>query len=102
MKAAKNTKKYAQQIHFRKRLWERYKLNADEVRDDIINQIRYQKAERLYWQSHRVRVYGVYVGDRRIIVVYDKERKELVTALPLREVEKCNSNDGMDRIISSS
>jgi hypothetical protein len=80
-----NTK--AQKRHARKRALERFDLDlADPDIQSLIRQIQTGKAPCLEKRSLRVGVFRVTIKDVTLAAVYDKNRKTIVTVMPLEWV----------------
>lgn len=75
-----------QRSHFKRRVFERYSLTINDGEYDfLVSRIRKNDktvVKFLTKQSNRVSVHLLMYKDHEIVVVYDKERKSLVTALP--------------------
>lgn len=77
-----------QHRHFCRRLLERYGVEAGaSMAQEIARKIRQGKGKFLDRQSNRVTIWSVEVNGVDMRVVYDKERHQVVTALP-REQEQ--------------
>lgn len=77
------TRKYMQRDHFYKRMSERFGIRV--TKNDLSNlkaQITSDKSIFIEKTSNRVSLHGVKFNDTLLIVVYDKNRNELVTVLP--------------------
>lgn len=74
------SKAAAQEKHFRRRARERGLDNVDSAA--IVRMIQSGRAEFVRRQSKRVGLFAIELGDERRIVVYDRERKAIVTVLP--------------------
>ena len=78
----KHTKKGCQEHHARTRARERYGIHLDENRmQETIRRIQAGEAVLIERQSLRLAVYDVEVQEQLCRVVYDRERKTLVTFL---------------------
>lgn len=88
---SRNKKKTAQMRHAQRRACERYDIElTKEVHDFFIRAIRSKdltKAVKLWQQSIRVAIYKVRFETRWIPVVYDKQRVQIVTFLPIEALE---------------
>lgn len=75
-------KRICERKHFKRRLFERYGLlvNREEV-NEMVRMIQNNNSECIEQQSLRKSLHKVVFRDREILVVYDKMRKTLVTAL---------------------
>ena len=75
-----------QRSHFKRRVFERYSLTINDGEYDfLVSRIRKNDktvVNFLTKQSNRVSVHLLMYKDHEIVVVYDKERKSLITALP--------------------
>jgi hypothetical protein len=82
----------AQTKHAKRRAFERYgvELNRHQLRE-LADLIRTGKAEFVEKQSHRVSVFRVPIGDTTARVVYDRQRKTIVTFLPPERSEAATS-----------
>lgn len=79
-------KKKSEQIHAKRRVLERYGIElTQKLRDTIRGKIKRQDGKFLYRTSLRVSVWSVIHDDKRFKVVYDKQRKEIVSFLPPEE-----------------
>lgn len=85
----KRSKKLNQRIHAKKRALERFDLDLN--RDDL-NKIKYliqnKKTLMLERSSLRVTIHRVDYKGKRMRVVYDKLRKNIVTFLPMEDHEQ--------------
>jgi len=78
------SKTKAQKIHFKYRVKQRYGLDINRLqRIEIIKMIQHGEAKFLNHQSRRVSKFIVEFKGTQMIVIYDKKRKTLVTALPI-------------------
>lgn len=76
-------KRQGEKKHARKRFKERYGISAGtKFINQIICQIRSNRATLIKRQSLRVALYWVEISGTRYKVVYDRHRKMVVTALP--------------------
>lgn len=76
-------KKKAEQRHSKRRAQERYGLDLTKaIRDALRGKIKKQKGKFLYRRSRRVSVWQVTHQAETYKIVYDKQRKEIVTFLP--------------------
>jgi len=80
------SKTKAERIHARVRLAVRYGLESSAL-DEAVKQIQGGRAHFIESQSHRVSVFDVELRGKQVRVVYDKERGQLITALPPRAIE---------------
>ncbi len=80
------TKTQACRKHFKARALERYglELNRHDLRD-IAKMIQRNSGQFIEKQSNRITVWEVTYKDTLLRVVYDKNRKVVVTALPFEE-----------------
>lgn len=77
------SKNKCQKTHFKRRLKQRYGLNiGKEGIKKIIDMIKNGNAEFVEKQSNRISIFNVEYEEEKIRVVYDKNRKNLVSALP--------------------
>jgi len=68
--------------HARRRASERYGLSlTDQLHTEIVKQIQTSKSQLIEKQSNRISVHDVIVNDETIRVVYDRDRKLIVTFL---------------------
>ena len=67
-------------IHFCKRSIERVGMIVDEI--ELIKKIQKQELEFVYSQSNRRKVYRAKILGQYFRVIYDKERKQLITIYP--------------------
>lgn len=75
-------KEKALRVHSWRRAHERYGLDlTDELREEIISQIRTGKSIAVEKQSERVSVHDVHVAGQVVRVAYDKSRGQLITFL---------------------
>lgn len=76
-------KSVCQRIHAKRRAEERYalELNRDDLRN-IVQRIQQNQATHVEKQSHRVSVFDLTYNNIDVRVVYDKNRKTIVTFLP--------------------
>ena len=79
----KMTKAQSERVHFKRRLRERYgmHINRHEYRN-IVNRVKSGMSSCILVQSNTRSVHRIPYKDREIIAVYDKQRGELITALP--------------------
>ena len=83
------TKKYSQREHAKVRFMERLGVFPEKSDfEDMIGQIHDGRAEFISRDSNRVTKWWVSFREKRIAVVYDKQRKEIVTVLKDEWVEK--------------
>lgn len=76
-------KKVAQRFHAKKRATQRYGLTlTTEKQQAIVRLIQLGRGRFIRNQSNRVSVWAVEYGGMILPVVYDKNRKVLVTVLP--------------------
>lgn len=78
-----NTKKLNQRKHFKRRMFERYgvEINRKDI-ETIVKSIQNREAKFLSRTSNRVTLWEVDYQGLAIPVVYDSQRKTVVTALP--------------------
>lgn len=76
------SKKASESIHAKKRLKQRYglELNSKQLRE-IVVMIMLNKSDGIEKQSNRVSKHKVRYMGKDIIVLYDKIRKNIITAL---------------------
>jgi hypothetical protein len=76
-------KKVSQREHFKKRMLERFNIDISRKRyDELVSMIKSKDAVLLERQSLRVSKYKITIDSKDYIVIYDKQRKTLVTVLP--------------------
>jgi hypothetical protein len=81
---SRRNKDRAQKIHFLRRFVERVGYVPDKVTiDEMLRQIREGEAVPLYDQSLRVKIKGIKVNGKNLVVVYDRSRGTLVSVLPM-------------------
>lgn len=80
----KQSKKEAQRLHFEKRSLERVGVVLD--RKEIIRQIQNGQLEFYEKQSNRVSLFKYFFNGEEYRIVYDRERKQVVTILYKEEV----------------
>lgn len=80
---ASHPKREAQRVHAKRRAAERYGLilNRSDLRE-IVLAIQRQQATFLFKESNRLTHYALDFQGKRVVVVYDKQRKTIVTFLP--------------------
>lgn len=90
MPRPKPDKSICQQVHARRRIQERFGVqfaNTLAVVDDIQNgRLRFIRK-----QSNRLSMYETEFDNKPAVVVYDKQRKVLVTAFPLEWLDQPKS-----------
>ena len=87
------SKRDSQKSHFRRRVFERYGITINEGEYEyLVSQIKKRTAQVtfLYKQSNRVSIHKIIYKQLSLVVVYDKLRKSLITALPQDCVEVAN------------
>lgn len=77
------SKKKANKMHFRRRSLERVGAIVDESK--IVRMIQTQQLEFVYRHSNNRTVYRYEFMDKFYRVVYDKERKQIITIYPENE-----------------
>lgn len=81
-KKATKTKREWETNHARKRFFERYGKNFNKaMRKTFISMIQTGKASLIEKQSNRVSKYSVFYENELYWVIYDSNRKNIVTAL---------------------
>tara|TARA_Y100000310_G_C20562958_1_gene753977 strand:+ start:802 stop:1143 length:342 start_codon:yes stop_codon:yes gene_type:complete len=99
------TKKKVQQNHAKRRFLERYGFDLTPSSEKkIVSQIMTSSnAEFVRKTSNRKSVWRVYYQDGSqnwvFLVVYDKQRKSLVTCLPLDKSIEKSVNDSLEKIL---
>ena len=75
-------KEQASRAHFRRRAWQRFELtlSRDDI-EDAVAKIKRGESVFVSKQSNTRTLHKVTVGDKEVIIVYDKNRKVPVTAL---------------------
>jgi len=77
-----DNKKYAERVHFKKRLKKRYNIHCNQdMYRSFVGQVQRGASVKLAEQSNTRVVHEIRYNGRPIWVVYDKKRKELCTAL---------------------
>ena len=88
----KNIKKLSQGTHFSIACLERVGMILDH--DYIVRKIQNKELEFVDKQSNRITRWKYKVNDKEYILVYDKDRKQLVTIIPYKEgMEKVSIKD---------
>lgn len=89
-------KKSAQMHHARQRAIQRYDLEFDQAMHttflQAIQSCNTKKAVKLWQQSNRISIFKVWFDERWIPVVYDRQRKQVVTFLPKEAMEGLEQN----------
>ena len=76
-------KQACQTTHFKRRFIERYGIDPNHAqRQQMIAQIQKGQSSLISAQSLRVSIHAVWFNGQRYPVVYDRQRKSLVTVLP--------------------
>jgi len=76
------TKEKTLRQHARRRASERYGLSlTDKLHAQIVKQIQTSKSKLIEKQSNRISIHDVTIGEDLVRVVYDRERKLIVTFL---------------------
>lgn len=84
MKNNKNSKKEAQTKHARQRAMERYEIDfTQNKRETMLKQIERGEGRFLRKQSHRVSIFLMVCDNKEVVVVYDKERNNIASFLPI-------------------
>ena len=79
----KNRKKQDQMHHAQQRFFQRWDVDlTKELHDQFVDDIQKNKAELLYKETNRLSIYLLHYGTKNIPAVYDKQREQVVTALP--------------------
>ena len=77
------TKAQAQVAHVKKRIWQRHGFVADSVDlSTMVRMIQSNEGEFIMRQSNRVSIWGLYYHGMYMVVVYDRNTKNITTALP--------------------
>lgn len=89
-------KKNTQMRHARQRAIQRYDIEFDQKTHTTFLQAiqsgNAKKAVKLWKQSNRVSIFKVWFDGRWIPVVYDSQRKQIVTFLPKEAMEGLEQN----------
>lgn len=101
---SRGDKKAAQMRHARQRAIERYDIEFDQaMHQTFLRAIQsgdLRKAVKLWRQSNRVSIFKVWFDEKWIPVVYDNQRKQVVTFLPIEALEglerDSSTNDSED------
>lgn len=80
-----NNKKKNVKIHFLRRSLERVGMIVDE--QDLVRKIQRKELEFVYSQSNRRKVYRTEFLGQKFLIIYDKERKQLITIFPENTME---------------
>lgn len=89
MASQKNSKKEAQTRHAKRRAMERYDIDfTHHKRQTMLNQIHNGDGQFIRRQSHRVSIWAMICDNKEVVIVYDKERNNIVSFLPLEAKEK--------------
>lgn len=86
-----SSKKKNVKIHFRRRSLERVGVVIDE--HALIKKIQNHSLEFVYSQSNRKKVYRTEFLGKKYLVIYDRERKQLITIFPETEKQQTNTED---------
>jgi hypothetical protein len=88
MRRDSDNKIHAERIHAKRRALERYNLGLNrEQLNELTQMIQQGKSRFLEKQSLRVSIHELQAFDRTLYVVYDKNRKTIITFLPLQYIE---------------
>lgn len=80
----KNDKKQAQTRHAKQRAMERYEIDfTQHKREVMLKQIERGEGKFIRKQSHRVSIFAMICDNKEVVVVYDKERNNIASFLPL-------------------
>ena len=92
-KCKNNSKKMVERKHCRRRAQERFGIEfTTDLREKTIFAIKHNIGRLVRKQSNRISIWeGVVPGHPEIQVVYDKERREVVTVLYKREDRNARS-----------
>ena len=91
------SKKKIVKMHFRRRSLERVGVIIDEYA--LIKKIQSHNLEFVYSQSNRRKVYRTEFMGKSYLVIYDKERKQLITIFPETEKPQTKTEDVEEDII---
>jgi len=84
MRKVKNKKARQQYRHAKNRAFERYGLCvSDDDLETLVREIQAGKTEHVFRQSQRVSIFKAHFKDKDVQVVYDGQRKTIVTFIPL-------------------
>jgi len=86
----KLTKSQSQRIHAKKRATQRYGIELNkEKHKDLVSRIQNNKdVIFLEKQSNRISVFAILQGSIWVPVVYDRERKTIVSFLPIKSIDE--------------
>jgi len=92
MSKKKLSKKECQQIHAKKRCYERYGIRlSKELKEYIIKNIQFGKSKIVVQQSERISIYDVNWNNIIFRTVFDRKRNTIVTFLDPSEPVKFNT-----------
>jgi esterase/lipase len=76
------SKRVCQRKHFKRRINERFGIEINRKdQEEIVEKIKKKEAEIIYKQSNRVVHYLMEYKGNKMVMVYDKNRKSLITVL---------------------
>lgn len=82
-------KRIAERMHTKMRLVKRYDMVVNRAQlKEMVDKIRNGKSKLLYRSSNNRSVWLVPYNNRAIKVVYDNQRGEIITVLPLKKRDK--------------
>ena len=84
----RKSKKLSERIHARRRLKQRYEIDYTVLRPQILKEVKQGKTITLEKQSIRVSLRLAKINGKIFKFVWDKERREVVTFLPIRQDER--------------
>ena len=85
----KGSKKKAQKSHLARRMNTRFGIHlTDELLKSMLTRIQNGKAHFVEKQSNRVSLFKLEVQGEMLVLVYDKERKSIVTAMYENEEDR--------------
>ena len=89
-------KKKSERIHAKRRALERYDLDfTKKIRNQLLDKIKRSDGTFLFRQSRRVSVWEVEHENKKYQIVYDRNRKEIVTFLPSGETIEQGTNSAV-------
>ena len=94
MQSKRSGKSASERTHFRLRLYDRYGLYVDNAGvEKLVRIIQTSHLQPLYKKSIRTTVFLMEIEGQPVKVVYDKKRKELITAIPISNIERNRWNE---------
>lgn len=96
-KKVKRTKEQSQNIHARRRFYQRFGIKlTKELKVHIVKMIQRGFATLVEKQTNRVSLFDVCIEGKTVRVVYDKQRKNIVSALWPEGISN-SANNGTDQ-----